>query len=219
MKITKSDPVHYIHNMGECIVNDDNTYGYIPIPKNASTFMRRVVTNLLGWETFGTINDASFGRPMIVCLRDPVDRWCTGVAEYLNIFHSGINIQHESILKFLVERGLFDAHTTPQVDFLHGMDSDNLTFFKCGPNLSTDICSFINTTFDSNIDITQLHPKSIGFTNDSRMFPNKEDNKQILKEYLANNPSYVTRITELYSKDLELIDNVTFYGENKNEEY
>lgn len=204
--------------MGEFIINDKNNYGYIPIPKNASNFMRRVFINVLGWNNTATISTEYQENPMVVCLRDPIDRWCAGVAEYLNRFHPELDIQNDSILQFLVERVLFDDHTTPQADFLHDMNTDNLIFFKFGPDLSANLCSYVNETFNSNINIEQLYPRSIGFINDSGLFPRKKENKQTLKKYLTNNPSYVTRITELYFTDFDLINNVAFYGENKNEE-
>ena len=62
-----------------------------------------------------------------VVLREPVERWCSGIVEYLvnnRRFLEGEgsewSLQNRETLDFIFGVAKFDRHTCSQVDYLHG---------------------------------------------------------------------------------------------------
>ena len=74
------------HIQGQCMSHADSQYMYINIPKNASSWTK---PNLLdhSWEFYNYRTD-NLDKQALVVLRDPVDRWISGIAEFLTLYHS-----------------------------------------------------------------------------------------------------------------------------------
>jgi len=72
---------HLGHRLGECWVDEVNDKSYIHVPKNASSFIKGVLIGSGGfWHHSETLVNS--GENLVI-LRDPIDRWCSGVAQYL----------------------------------------------------------------------------------------------------------------------------------------
>lgn len=98
------------HRIGWCFT--DRRKVYVPIPKNASTTIRQA----LGWRHTIEWTNAPCPLPGFVVVRDPYDRYFSGVAEYAK--RSGRDYDY---LLDLVEAGgwpVFDEHTMRQSDFI-----------------------------------------------------------------------------------------------------
>ena len=129
---------HRDHEYGMCFPDHKNKKFYVNIPKNATNWGKLWATNNnLGTSNYHNTQLLQKGYQPIVFLRDPLDRWYTGLAEWLDRY--GV-IRHDylftsEILSLLVERVAFDEHTEEQVMFLENIDTDNAVFFRVDNNL------------------------------------------------------------------------------------
>ena len=128
------------HRLLEGMASPDNKYFYLNIPKNSSSSIKPELERL-GWtyEHFGDYLDFETMQ-VIVALRDPKDRWLSGMAEYLMMYHQDIidNIVEPNLYDFqpllgqklalslLFDRFTFDDHTERQCMFLR-----NIPFKRC----------------------------------------------------------------------------------------
>ena len=104
----KADPepiLIYNHRLGDC--SRFNNDALVWIPKNASSTLRFLFTdkkhNFLNFDV----------ETYWVFLRDPIERWKSGVIEY--IYRNPE--KHEWVLDN-IDKIVFDEHTTPQTSFL-----------------------------------------------------------------------------------------------------
>ena len=79
------------HVFGECMSLPDNDLMYVNIPKNASSWTK---PNLLDWkwENYNYHTDNLYHKTAIIVLRDPVERWLSGIAEYLYLYHRDFTV-------------------------------------------------------------------------------------------------------------------------------
>jgi len=111
------------HNIGECLVYREKKLMYINIPKNASSWTKDYLTNHYGWKEYANFTNYpvlnNFRK--IVILRDPIDRWLSGITTYLmrevlkNYPYMKIT---EDVIKVLTTKIAFDEHTWTQTSFL-----------------------------------------------------------------------------------------------------
>lgn len=112
------------HLIGGGMLSPDKEYFYLNIPKNASTF----TTNLLkdnGWTHWNLTNGTY--KNVIIVLRDPIDRWVSGVSTYLCSYVLGENYgsdhfvadYNEAVERLLFDTIVFDDHTAPQTIFIN----------------------------------------------------------------------------------------------------
>ena len=77
--IIKLDHVPFLgHEVGQCQVNPKSSQGFVHIPKNASTEMKQLLGD---WE-FANYKKKSLDEYLVI-LRDPRDRWISGMTELL----------------------------------------------------------------------------------------------------------------------------------------
>ena len=84
------------HVFGECMSHPDRDLMYIHIPKNASSWTK---PNLLhwGWQFYNYHHSYNFyQKHAIVVLRDPVERWLSGIGEYMYSYHRNLDSAHLS---------------------------------------------------------------------------------------------------------------------------
>lgn len=211
MIIEKSDlPKKYFnHELGQFYSKEDEKYAYIPIPKNASSLLKYIFRSKYKWKNifnykFSDTSDKIF----LVCFRDPIDRWTTGIAEYIYRNHKDCDLNNKDLLKFIFERIIFDEHTEPQVNFIHGLDTSNIIFFKHEKVINNILKKFINTHIDKNFNWEIDAPLKL---NSSGMKSNKTNNVNILKQEIFSNLYYHNMLTDIYQKDMELMNSVNFY--------
>jgi hypothetical protein len=106
-------------------------YSYISIGKVASTFMGEFLANLKWTNTsynYNEIDKQRLPKTYMVVLRDPVERWCSGIVEEGE--GSEWSLQNRETLDFIFGVAKFDRHTCSQVDYLHGLDTNDCVFLK-----------------------------------------------------------------------------------------
>lgn len=92
-------------------------YIYVPIPKNASSAHNGMLQGREGWDRIFFHSELTT-TPAYVVVRDPVDRWYSGAAQYERRGKHPIGI--EGMIEEVKNGGypVYDEHTFRQSDFI-----------------------------------------------------------------------------------------------------
>jgi hypothetical protein len=135
-------------------------------------------------------------KEYLIALRDPIERWISGIAQFM-----GVESNHRFTLHELVERVTVDDHTELQTYFLQDVDIDKCTFLKVNQNLRTNI---------------KLWLGEHGYGHNGPDVPNINQGNQLLKDRFAamvdGNSQIKLKLAKHYEQDYELINRVKFYG-------
>lgn len=178
-------------------------YAYMPILKNAHTWLLDVFGKGLNWEVAENPQDVASCKKIIV-LRDPIQRWISAMATYLHDKKKVINLD-TTIVEVLVEGTFFDWHTLPQIVSLDGMDTDRCLFFYMDSNtedFTNNIKKFIKQNFDSNPDYEMYQ------RNDGSNKPKHSFYKQHLTSIIQGleGVKLKTRLYHAYLDDFNMLD-------------
>jgi len=192
------------HIQGQCMSHWDSPYMYINVPKNASSWTK---PNLMdyGWEFYNYRTD-QLNKHSLIVLRDPVDRWVSGIAEFLTLYHPTFNIDSSELVELIFDRITFDDHTERQVYFLDGIDTDNATFFWCDENYRENFSAFITEHYGPN------KYNRYDYQHVSENSPERKRFKQIFNSALEQNSKYLDQLRNHFESDYQLIEKLTFYG-------
>jgi len=131
---------HGYHENGGLRSPDKKNF-YLNIPKNASTYLSNTLL-ANGWHYHTLGDDSDRIEHAMVVLKDPVDRWVSGVGTYISSWILGPGygsdhfIEHYNNLseRLLFETLIVDDHTTPQIRFIKQLDQllpgVPVTYFK-----------------------------------------------------------------------------------------
>jgi hypothetical protein len=208
------------YGYGSGILSPDHDRFLVNIPKNASSYMLDWA-NRHGW-TSAVVVDSNDIKEIIVCVRDPVQRWISGVGQYLTSYvlnvtgayswETGPSPDDQQIsgddfianYNQVVERLLFDNlarlddHVWPQVEFFENLlPAVPRKFF------------YIDQDFDQNIG------KYLGFNPISNLDRNRADSnpnthkiQTFIRHRLNIRPELEQRVRKAYACDYELIKQV-----------
>ena len=193
------------HCLGECMSHWDSPHMYVYIPKNASSWTKPNLKDL-GWEFYNYRTD-KLDKHALVVLRDPVERWLSGITEYLTLYHPTFPPSDwtRNTFDLVFDRICFDDHTDKQVKFLHGINTDNCTFFKFDNDYRTNFSAWITENYGENkYDRYEYQHVS---DND----PIRRNFKEIFRNTIQNS-KYLEQVKNYYAQDYELINQVKFYG-------
>lgn len=188
---------HLGHRLGECWVDEVNNISYIHIPKNASSFVKGVLMGCGGfWHHSETLVNSNEN---LIVLRDPIDRWCSGITQYL------YNSKQDLSIDEVFDKITFDDHTELQTYFLQGVDLDKSTFMLVNDTLKSKLNDWIfEHPYRTNVDIAIQYNAS------------GDDDRRTTKEYyvklLEQNPNLVLKLQQHFEPDYKLIGSVNFYG-------
>ena len=194
---------HKGHTYGECMSRPGLDLMYVYIPKNASSWTK---PNLLdhGWQFYNYHAD-TLHKPALVVLRDPVDRWLSGIAEYFTLYHPNFVFSDRETVELIFDRVTFDDHTEQQVKFLTGLNTDCCTFIMCDTDYKQNFSTFM-IDYVGNNKYNRYEHQHVSETS-----PERKRFKEIFSHYLAN-PKYLNSIKEHFAADYQLIEQVKFYG-------
>jgi len=205
------------HVLGEGMISPDFKNFYLNIPKNSSSSVKTVLLEA-GWE-YGNIRDYPNATPFAI-LRDPINRWISGITEYLLMYHQHTidNIIEPNNfgsypllgdklgLSLLFDRMSFDDHSERQAVFLQGLDLSKFTWF------------YINKDFNENLS---KYLTSIGCSNDFSIAknensasdsPKKDSLKKLIKFIVESDEYKKYNLAQWHWCDYKLIEQVQFYG-------
>lgn len=211
------------YQIGAGLIDPGGTRFLLTIPKNASTFMSSWA--LQNSWLISNIQDHREIKEVIVILRDPINRWISGIAQYLNtyilqvhgpngpIFPGDTITEHDSPMsaeQFIenynqsVERLLFDVidrfddHVYEQNEFIDKIDlPKKKKFFLLEDDLISEISAYLSWEYPGNLD-----------SNAGNTHKDIDVLQQFFRQRLQQRPELVQRIKKHYARDLELITNV-----------
>jgi len=213
------------HTVGQCYKCPDQPVVYINTPKCASSFMKTHLLNL-GWENkFLQLGDWVADNPsdmmpvsdvekFIVVMRDPYDRWLSGIAEYFGEYfndHEGIfeYLNNPLTLKLLAQRVSFDDHTESQLFFLQNVPLEKCVFLRQEQGLNFKISEYFRTVLNIPNNISSEKPVHVS-TGGSWNGRVKQHLNRLLRE---NNVEYMN-VLKTMEQDYEFMDNIVhFYGD------
>lgn len=169
-------------------------YEAILIPKNANW-----------WLVDCSCNKRKLGidkhAPSVCVLRDPGERWATGVAQFLARKNSKREYTEQEVIETLKKGWFLDPHTMPQNWFLKDVDTSNTVWFWLDKNFTKnfyDWCTNLNIPVKYNLDY--VHKTKVGSAKHS-----------IKQHYMNLLPSLQRIIEHVYADDYKLIESVNFY--------
>jgi hypothetical protein len=206
---------------GSGMISPNHMIFIVNIPKNASSFVSQW-TSHFDWRAAMASHYENRIAEMIVILRDPLDRWISGISQYVTgyILHAkgaydtstgpGQEDQYINATTFInqynatVERMLFDNldrhddHVWPQNEIINGILSDKRKiYYYLDDNLEQKLCQHLGISKMPGIDRNQ---------------GNKNLDQKILqmffRERLQQKSSLRQRVVDRYKKDYQLINQV-----------
>jgi hypothetical protein len=192
------------HDYGTCMSRPDSDLMYVNIPKNASSWTKPNLQDW-GWEFYNYHTD-QLSKTAIVALRDPVERWCSGIAEYIALYHPDMTYPLSSTFDIFFDRVCFDDHTDRQINFIHGLDMDRCIFLKCDKNYSKNFSTLLAEHGMPNRYFSYEHQHV------SESSPIRRQYKFVFDREIKRNPRYLQQVQDYFARDYELIESVEFYG-------
>lgn len=185
---------HLGHALGECWNDPNKSITFIHIPKNASSFLKEC---LIGTGQFRQTQSLVQANSYLIALRDPIDRWISGISQFL----SSESNQHFTLLE-LTNTITFDDHTELQTYFLQGIDLDKATFLRVDQNLRKNIQKWLKensypTRYIGNVPMHNQGDEKI---------------KNRISDMIDGNSQIKLKLVKHYDKDYKLINKVRFYG-------
>jgi hypothetical protein len=190
---------------------------YVPIAKNASNSITAALQNQ-GWYHVQTTQADLDIQELVVVLRDPVQRWISGVAQYLRttvlnpvgpngpVFDKANATEHDysmtpeqfgHLYNDLVERILFDKldrfddHVWPQCDFVPDLPRARHRYIIMDQEFERELQTSLNI--------------SVADLNNSKHDRTLRKLQQWFQQRLAARPELVQRIQDRYQQDYILI--------------
>lgn len=219
------------HNWGHGLISPDNQHFFIQIPKCASTFTENYLKGL-GWKIMSLSNylrlhdfpiDNQVNK-IIIPLRNPINRWLSGLLTYFPVYHSqwngfckGLqtykNIEQNLVMSLIFDVITFDDHTERQCMFLLGIDNlQKCTYLNVDENYTSNLDSLLvelglytsnekppKNSVHSLIELSNEHRSLKYFT--SR-----------IQEEIDSNTKFRDKLHDWFSCDFQLIDQTKFYG-------
>ena len=208
------------YGYGSGILSPDHDRFLVNIPKNASSYMLDWA-NRHGWASAVVVQRNDI-KEIIVCVRDPVQRWISGVGQYLTSYvlnvtgvyrwetGPGPNDQQISGDDFIadynqvVERLLFDNlarlddHVWPQIEFFENLlPTIPRKFFYIDQDFDQRIGEYLGFLPVHNLDRNRA---------DSN--PDTHKIQTFIRHRLNIRPELEQRVRKAYARDYKLIKQV-----------
>jgi hypothetical protein len=198
---------HKGHVFGECISKANADLMYINIPKNASSWTKPNLLKDWAWEKYNYHTHNLYHKHAMIVLREPVERWISGIAEYMYLYHRTIDTVHLSkpFFDMVFDRIAFDDHTESQVLFLQGIDLTNCTFFNCDKSYKICFSDFLNKHGMTN-SYYRYEDQHVTKNSAERM-----QFQEIFKRQIETNSKYKQQVEGYFEKDFKLINSIKFY--------
>ena len=144
-----------------------------------------------------------------VVLRDPVDRWLSGMAEYITRYHRDFDFNqlNQQSLDLIFDRVAFDDHTESQVYFFDGIDHDHIKWFWCDDHYEKKLIAWLQSI--ELLPEPYSVPKQVrDFTYATRDDANKQAIKSRFAAELEQSPKYRNNVQTYFAQDYRLIDSM-----------
>ena len=132
----------------------------------------------------------------LVALRDPIERWVSGMAEY-EFNSKQTNIDYQQII--------LDDHTETQDYFIQDIVIDKTDFIMVNENLRKNLKRWFNE-FGYIIDIDNITQYNASLNTEKQQLKNK------YQAIVDSSPDFVLKLKQYYANDYKLINSVKYYG-------
>lgn len=180
--------------------NGRHTYAWIY--KNAHQSLRTFFYNLKFNTEYNNSRLIPSNERIIVVLRDPIERWISGVTQYISGRMPSI-ILTDDIIKIFIDHLVIDLHLETQTKFLHGIKFDQCVFFNLDQNLEDNLKNYLENEYQTTIEFTLDHK------NDYKQDIGKVHNKLRLQDFLSNNKIEHENIKRALDIDYQLFNEVS----------
>jgi hypothetical protein len=196
---------HQYHVFGQCHANLDYDFIYVNIPKNASSWTKQQL-EAVDFTQKNYHTDYIGNRPAVVVLRDPVDRWVSGIAEYFTrYYHRNSPADLNSFtIDIIFKHITFDPHTEKQLYFVQNLD--NIVYFWFGDSYRQSFGKFLTEQGIPNTAAESDRSWWSGHNPDKRAEWTK-----FFQQQIENNSKYLDQIQQHFRQDYELIESANFY--------
>lgn len=195
----KSYWAHDNHIIGQCYIDPTEQYFFINIPKNASSWAKEILSQLK-WKAGDYIHQDVTSMLGIIFLRDPVERWISGISTWILNGRTHItfdDLTNGPILKLILDKITFDSHTEKQKHFLHSIDTNQCVCFYVDGYLEKKFSNWYCTNIDNTANINY---------NVNKNKPRSADYYQFFKNHVGSNPNVKQQLIEYFKEDYELIE-------------
>jgi hypothetical protein len=199
---------HKNHPYGMCFVNHKLKKFYINIPKCATNWGKNIFNLKLEWEESNYLdtNLIEQGYEAIVFLRDPIDRWISGMAEYVSRY--GYNtatfisqLEKQRLAGEIINTTIaFDEHTVEQITFLEGLDTNTTIWFRVDADLNQNVSDYCQRILGIENNFQTIKPR---YTTTLA--------KAKIKNWFEENVGRFRNLTPHYKLDTELYNSVKYY--------
>lgn len=184
---------------------------YINIPKNASSSLRETFKDT-GWKHMHLGMNMAIDSTIVV-LRDPIERWISGIAQHItsNVLGENFGSTHyleqdnTLVQRLIFDQIVFDDHTEQQTWFLEPFNLENAVFFYCNENLSKNLDHYF-----SKLD-TNFYLSSKPHVNVSQQQFDNANLVEHFRKIVYNNNEYRNQLQSFFVRDYDLIHSVKFY--------
>lgn len=203
-------------NWTVAMISPNNQICCIKIPKNGSSFFDK---KLVGWSNINSLpmsDDYNNTMHNFTVLRDPLDRWVTGMVTYLQGIHEidefseiattikRSNFFNDRFKDYLISCTGKDMHTFSQLWFLSFFDLKKTYFFKLNDKLGYQVNKFLHI-YDidnhcTNHKINQINSNHVLYL----------CLKEILFDY--KNITFKQKLEDMYKQDYDFINGINFYA-------
>lgn len=208
---------HHTHEYGMCYPIINSKKFYVNIPKNATNWAKGwAKKNNLRISNYHATNLLEQDYQPIIFLREPLDRWYSGITEYLHRY--GVvptNYQFsEDILSLLLERVAFDEHTEEQALFLENIDTENCIFFRVDDNLIANFKHYCEHELgqDPNLIRNNKDHATVGYKKELYNRLKSSIQQSVYTHRLTEQTQPCEeRLKDYYSLDYKLYNSVQYY--------
>jgi hypothetical protein len=195
------------HTFGTCMSTPDSNLMYVNIPKCASSWTKPNLQDL-GWEFYNYHLDNMYHKHAMIVLRDPVERWLSGLCEYFTLYHENIDTTefNSAFYDLLMDQITLDDHTEKQVYFVDGLDPSHCTFIMCDEDYRRNFTFWLHNQGFDQADYSRYN-----YQHTTQGSPIRKKFKELFLP-LLDNPKYLEKVKHHFHLDYRLIWSVRFYG-------
>jgi hypothetical protein len=195
--------------------SQSTNYCYVPLGKNAHNWGKIVFRDFLDFVEEPW--DENPDKIYIIFLRDPIDRWLSGITQYIELLKFSDNEQLKKFIKpstrldplhleLIFEHIGFDGHSGTQFPWITIYQTNPCVYFYMNnTHFVEQVRHFMKGKFKNAVNIPTYK------VNDGKQNPFRTRLKDQILNALEVHPEYKVKLDAYFKKDYEFINKCKFY--------